>query len=317
MNPYWGAGFFDFFAILFHRLIGKIPLPQLAPDEVQMIILICITTSMGLLGIFLFLRQMSMLANSLSHTTLLGIVICFLLLGKPIHVLILTPFMLLLSSLISACLTLVLTEISHKLFKLQEDASIGLVFTTLFALSILLLTLFSRNAHLGVEMITGNVDALTLADIPYTVALTLTLLLTTCLFYRPWVVCAFDAQFAVLAGFSLRFHHLLQLFLTALTLIVSMRAVGVLLALSFLISPVLIARQWTKTLVSLITCSLVIGMTCSVVGVALSRHILSSFDVPLSTGGVVVTLLSIAYFASATLTFRRKEGLMTHTHCQH
>ncbi|CAM0116926.1 metal ABC transporter permease [Rhabdochlamydiaceae symbiont of Dictyostelium giganteum] len=306
MNPYWGSGFFDFFSILFYRLMGKMPLSQLAPDEVQLIILLCITISMGLLGVFLSLRKMTMLANSLSHTTLLGIVLCFLLLKTPVHTLMMNPLTLLLSSLISCCLTLILTELSHKLFKLQEDASIGLVFTTLFALSILLITVFTRNAHLGTEVITGNVDALSIHDIPYTVLSTLGITLVTCLFYRAWVISAFDVEFAYLAGFSIRFHHIIQLFLTALALIVSMRAVGVLLALSFLISPVLIARQWSKKVSSLLFLSLSLGLSFSFLGVALSRHILSYTQVPVSTGGLIVTLLSLAYFVSTALTFRQK-----------
>ena len=59
--------------------------------------------------------------------------------------------------------------------KLQEDASNGIVFTFLFALGIVLVTLFARNAHVGVELILGNVDMLHKKDLPVTYGVTILL----------------------------------------------------------------------------------------------------------------------------------------------
>lgn len=313
MNPYWGTNFFEFFIVLFKRLSGQLPLAQLPSDEIQLLVLISMTFSTVLLGTFLTLRKMTMLANALSHTTLLGIVICFLLTIQTSADLDLNMPLLILSSILSAFLTILFTEGVHHFFRLQEDAAIGLVFTTLFALGILLVTLFTRNIHIGVEIITGNVDGLDQTDLFYTLSVALLNFIVMLFVYRSWAISAFDRQFAASSGLPVSRYHYLQMALTALTLVVSIRAVGVLLVLAFLVGPTLIARHWTHRLSTLLFSSLGVGIGFSILGVALARHLLSTAHLSLSTGGLIVTLLSLGYFLSAALTFRRSKGLMTNT----
>lgn len=306
MNPYWGTNFFQFFITLFKRVSGQLPLSSIPSDEIQLLVLLSISISTGLLGTFLTLRKMTMLANSLSHTTLLGIVVCFLLTLQTTTDFSLNMPLLLASSVISALFTLLFTEGARYFFKLQEDAAIGLVFTTLFALGILLVTLFTRSSHIGVEVITGNVDALRRSDITYAATVGLVNLLAIFIAYRPWALSAFDPQLAASSGLKVTGYHYLQMVLTALTLVVSIRAVGVLLVLAFLTGPTLIARYHCKRLVPLLFTTLLIGASFSLIGVALSRHLLSTLHLPLSTGGLIVTLLSIGYFCSALWKFRRR-----------
>lgn len=312
MNPYWGANFFEFFVILFKRLTGQLPLATITSDETQLLVLIAISISTGLLGTFLTLRKMTMLANSLSHTTLLGIVVCFFF---AIHITAdLSPNipLLIIASIVSAFLTILFTEGTRRLFKLQEDAAIGLVFTTLFALGILLITLFTRSSHLGVEVITGNVDALGRSDISSASTVALINLGVTLIAYRPWALSAFDPGLAASSGLRVTSYHYLQMALTALTLVVSIRAVGVLLVLAFLVGPTLIARHYCHRLPSLLLVTLATSASFSLLGVALSRHFLSVMHLPLSTGGIIVTLLSLGYFTSATITFNKKISIKKH-----
>ncbi len=299
MNPYSNINFFEFFHILFKRLTGQISLTHLASDEIQILVLIAISVATGLLGTFLTLRKMTMLANSLSHTTLLGIVICFVLTVQT--TLDLNIPLLIAASIISAMLTIVLTEGVRRFFKLQEDASIGLVFTTLFALGILLVTLYTRSSHIGVEVITGNVDALDRSDISHAFLVALIIIISTLFSYRPWSLTAFDPQLATSSGLKVNRYHYLQMLLTALTLVVSIRAVGVLLVLAFLVGPTLIARHYCHRLHTLLLTTVCIGIFFSLIGVALSRHFLTTTHIPLSTGGLIVTLLSLAYFLSARI----------------
>ena len=134
MNPYWGENFFTFFQVLFSRIFsGELISPS--TDEIQMGVLSCIAISCGLIGPFLVLKKMAMFANSLSHTILLGIVGAFLCLGGSV----LFDFShLLLGALIASVLTAFLTEGLVKWFRLTEDASVGLIFTFLFGLGIVL-----------------------------------------------------------------------------------------------------------------------------------------------------------------------------------
>ena len=285
---------------------------QLASDEVQLIVLMGVALSTVLLGTFLTLKKMTMMANSLSHTTLLGIVIAYLIFFAPETDLSIDTGILLVAALVSAILTTLLTELARDLLKLQEDAAIGLVFTTLFALGIILVTVFTRNSHLGVEVITGNVDALHFEDIRLVWGAAILNLILIGLFFRQWVMTAFDEKLSFSLGLPTKTFHYLLMFLTALTLIAAFRAVGVLLVLSFLVGPTLIARQWTHRLSSLLVLGIGIGLFAAVLGVALSRHFLSVNHMPLSTGGLVVTLISVFFLLSTLLTFRPSKGLIRH-----
>jgi manganese/zinc/iron transport system permease protein len=305
MNPYWGQHFGSFFILFFQRLFqmvtGKLSLHDLASDEVQIFVLGLVGCASALVGTFLVLKKMTMLANSLSHTILLGIVLSYLLLlpfaqegEEQFHTLSLTT--LLIASLITAVLTTVLTQGLTHVMKIQEDASIGLVFTTLFALGIVLVTMFTRNTHIGTEAIMGNVDALHVHDLKLISIIALLDLVLVTLFYKEFQVTAFDGGLAKSLGFSPSLFNYLLMVMTAATVIGAFRAVGVLLVLAYLVGPVLTARLLTDNLKTLILLSMGIGFVCSLCAVALTRHLLSVYQMPLSTSGMVVTLLGVAYF---------------------
>lgn len=292
MSPYWGSDFFTFFQILFSRLC-KGDVSSMATDEVQIAVLSCIAICCGLIGPFLVLKKMAMFVNSLSHTILLGIVGAFLLLGGGV----LFDFThLLLGALIASFLTAILTEGLVKWFHLPEDASVGLVFTFFFALGIVFVTLFVRDVHLGIESVIGNADALCPEDLRLSLFLVVMNGSAIFLFYRPFYLASFDSHFAKVLGLPSSFFHFLLLFLAAATCIGAFRAVGVLLVLAFLVGPYLTARLFCNRLKPLLLYSCLIGILASSCGVALARHILSVYDVALSTGGLVVCCIGLFYF---------------------
>jgi manganese/zinc/iron transport system permease protein len=88
--------------------------------------------------------------------------------------------------------------------------------------------------------------------------------------------------------------------------VASFRAVGVVLILAFLIVPPVIARIFVNKLNAMIYLSIVIAMTASILSVALSRHILTVYQIPLSTSGLVVTILLAFWLLSIFITKRRK-----------
>ncbi len=80
-NPYHGQTFWEVLLEFIKRMreliLGKLAFRELVSDEIQILVLIGVAISSGLLGSFLILRRMTMLANSLSHTILVGIVLAF------------------------------------------------------------------------------------------------------------------------------------------------------------------------------------------------------------------------------------------------
>ena len=317
-NPYSGKTFIGVLVELMIRLWafirGDLPLESLASDEIQILVLAGVAASSALVGTFLVLRKMTMLANSLSHTILIGIVLAFLftrdndgIISEEItHVHSLNITALLIASFIVGIATAFLTELLTKGARLQEDASTGIVFTSLFAIGIIAVTVLTRNAHIGTEAVMGNVDALRLEDckLVYTVlALNVVLFI---LFFKEYKITTFDPGLSRIFGMAPTFFNYLLMAQMSATAIAAFRAVGVLMVLAFITGPPLTARLLTHDLKKMLLLSAIIGVAASILGVALSRHMLSVFSLSFSTAGVVVCIILLFYIAAALWTNVRR-----------
>ncbi len=320
MSPYFEVGFFEFFYVFFARvglLISGKNL-HLAEDEVQLIILALLSISCCFVGTFLVLRKMTMFANSLSHTILVGVVIAFIITlsisAKSGSVAFeMNQKMLVIGALLSAGITYLLIEFFQRVFKIQKDASIGFAFTFLFAIGVLLVTLFAKNSHLGVEVVMGNLDALDASEIKIQAILTLSNILLTCLFYRTFVMTSFDSIFSKNFSYVVPIMTFVLTLQTAFTTIGAYKVVGALLFLTFLTAPVLAAKVFAKNLKSLLILSCSISMVISFIAVVLSRHILSYYNIALSTGGLCSVLLALSFPSSLFL----KKTLSTYSLKRH
>jgi manganese/zinc/iron transport system permease protein len=158
--------------------------------------------------------------------------------------------------------------------------------------------MYTRSTHLGIEAVMGNVDALHLDDLKLISWVVLLDVFVVGIFFKEFKMVIFDPCFATVLGVRPSLFHYLLMILTAATVIGSFRAVGVLLVLSLLVGPVLIARIFTKRLKPMIIYACMIGFFSSLLSVAMARHFLSVYDVPLSTAGLVVFVITVIYCAS-------------------
>ena len=111
------------------------------------------------------------------------------------------------------------TEFLTKGAKLQADASIGIVFSSLFALGVIFVTLLTRSSHIGIEAVMGNVDALTLEDIPLVYFILGINLLLFLLFFKEYKITSFDPALAKVLGISAAFFNYLLMAQVSLTAI--------------------------------------------------------------------------------------------------
>lgn len=239
-----------------------------------------------------------MLANALSHTLLLGVVAAYLsyrlFSGVAVTSLFNVPFILLVvGGILAGLLTAFFTETLRIKVGIQEDASIGIVFTSFFAIALLVINLLSRNAHLGIDAILGNVDALQKTAIFEAIPLFLFIFIVERLFRKELLVTTFDAPFAKTVGIPAERINFLLMGLTALLLTLAFQAVGVIQVLSFLVVPPLFASRFSHSIPAIIRIAIVFAVVSACVGVALSRHLLTVFALPVSTGSLVVTLQTI------------------------
>lgn len=309
LNPYSGTTFFEFFSVLLHRiglfLTGQLSVSAIASDEIQLLVLAGVALSAATLGCFLVLRRMTMLANALSHTILLGIVLAYFVIntgmfsgGAPQGEYDLVSIQaMMIASLSMGILTTFLTEFLTKHAGLQEDASIGIVFTSLFALGVILVTLLTRSAHIGTEVIMGNVDALTLNDLKLVLAALAMNAACFFLFYKEFLITTFDPGLSRALGISTLFFNYLLMIQVSATSIGGFRAVGVLMVLAFMTGPALSARLLTHDFKRMLILAAALGVLASLIGVALSRHILTEAGIALSTGSLVVIVIGLLFFA--------------------
>ncbi len=309
-NPYTNLNFIEVIGLFFKRLFtGSLTLESLASDEIQLLVLIFISASAAMVGTFLYLRKEVMLANAFSHTILIGIVGVYLFAGEEVMQTGLLPVRsMFVASVFTGVGTAFLVELLARYVRLQEDASIGLVFTTLFAAGVILLTLLTKNTHIGTAIVMGNVDGLQLSDLKLAFWIFILNLVLITLFFKEFKITTFDPAFASILGFSTLFYNYLMMTEVSITAVGAFRAVGVLMVIALIVGPPFIARLFVDRLKPLLLLSVGIGLLASLSGVALSRHLLTTLGTPYSTGGLVVTL--IALFSLLSALFAPKRGLL-------
>lgn len=247
-----------------------------------------------------------MLANSLSHTILLGIVAAFLLSRSASG----EDFLeqgplplgtLMVASCFTALATTFLTEAFTRWFRLSEEASTGLVFTALFAAAIVFVTVFTRNAHIGIEVVMGNADGLSRADVALSLWVLLFNVVLTAVMYRAFLSTTFDSGFSRLIGFRTGLISYMLMAQVGLSVVAGFRAVGILMILAFLVGPVLAVRPWIQSLRSLMIASALLGSLSGLFAVATARGLLSAWRMPLSTGALAVAWVTLFLIASFVL----------------
>ena len=267
---------------------------------------VLVTASCALLGSFLVLRKMSLLGDALSHAVLPGIAVAFLLSGSRA---VLPMF---LGAAAFGLLTALLVEAFHRRWRVQEDAAIGIVFTALFALGVVIITAYAGQVDLDQECVLYGEIAYTPWDLllwgdqslgPRPVwilgamlAINLTVI---ALLYKEFKISAFDPALAMSVGINATLMHYLLMGLVALTTVASFESVGAILVVAMLIVPGAAAYLWSDRLIAVIGLAVFFGIVSAVAG-----YFLASFWNSSIAGAMVVVIgggisLFPAFFAES------------------
>ncbi len=263
-----------------------------------------VALSSALIGNYLVLRRMSMLGDAISHSALPGIVIAFLVSGSR------DSFALTLGALIAGVITTMLIEFIHRRSIVKIDTAIGIVFSMLFALGVLLLelaphtdldpdcVLFGQLEYLGVHN-SDNVIAGLFASKQFQLLfgvfiLTVALII---LFYKELLVSSFDPLLAGAQGFHPDLIHYAMMCVLSLIVVSAFEAVGAILVIAMLILPGASAYLITHRLPRMIALSIVHAVISTLGGV----HLAVWWNCPTSACMVLVgsALFAIAWFISA------------------
>ena len=226
----------------------------------------------ALVGVFLVLRRMSLLGDSITHAILPGIVGGFILFETR------DAGVMLLGAGVAGVLTAFLASTIQRLGKVHEDASLGVVFTTMFAIGSILLTFFAGSIDLDPGCVLyGVIETAVLhrveflgVDLPRpTIAIGIALLIDAVLvvvFFKELRIVSFDPYLATTMGISAAVVHYCLMAAVAGTSVVMFESVGSILVVAMLVAPAATAQLLTDRLRSMAVVSVLLGISAGVLG---------------------------------------------------
>lgn len=270
--------------------------------------------SCALLGVFLVLKNMAMVADALSHTVLIGIVLGYFIAGD------LDSPILFVGAALFGVMTVYAIEYVVNKFAIQSDAATGLVFTLLFALAIILISKYARNVHLDVDVVlSGEVVFATLntmeifgIQVPISFARMFVMLLINLAFvtvtYQQLKVSIFDPVYAKSIGVAVGFLNLVLMTLVSITTVVAFDTVGAILVISLMVAPALSAHLLSKRLSIMLLVALLYGVINSVLGYYVAIYFNVSISGTIAFAGFVTFLLTLLFAPNGLIGKRFKRA---------
>lgn len=259
--------------------------------------------SCGLLGSFLVLRRMSMLGDAISHAVLPGIALAFLFSHSRDAV----PMLLGAGAL--GIFTAMCTEFLNRTGRLQSDAAIGVTFTWLFAVGVILISYYAGQVDLDQECVLYGEIAYVPWDIwlvhgtswgPRAVWILGATFLIDLLFvlccYKELKLTTFDPDLARSLGISTRLFHYGLMGAVSLTTVAAFESVGAILVVAMLIAPAATAYLLTDRLAVMIALAMAIGAACAIGGYYLAHTLDASIAGAMAT--VAGLFFTLAFFTS-------------------
>lgn len=237
----------------------------------------------AVLSCFLILKGWSLMGDAISHAVLPGIVLAYIF-GAP---LVLGAF---LAGL--ACATG--TGFVERNSRIKEDTAMGVVFTGMFAIGLVLFSRTTSELHLD-HILIGNILGLTKGQFWQTVGLGSLVLVVTLVLRKSLLLICFDPGQARVMALPGRALNYLLLGLLALAIVVALQAVGIILVVAMLVTPGCVAHLWTDRFNRMIAIAAGSAIVATVIG------ILASYHLDASTGGCIVLVQAAMFFGSLVI----------------
>jgi manganese/zinc/iron transport system permease protein len=247
-------------------------------------------------GVFLVLRGMSMMGDAISHAVLPGLAIAFLVTGSR------ASFGMFVGAVVVGVLTAVFTQWISQTGRVDRGASMGIVFTTLFAIGLLLIVRAADHVDLDPGCVLYGAIELTPLDtaeffgsqVPRAALVLGAVLVVNAglvgLFYKEFRISSFDPELATTLGMNAGFLHYLLMSMVAVTTVASFEAVGSIIVIAMLVTPAAAAYLLTDRLGVMILLACAIGAVSAGLGhwMALKVPPLFGFDGTTTSGMVAV-----------------------------
>ncbi|OAB56787.1 hypothetical protein AY599_27835 [Leptolyngbya valderiana BDU 20041] len=267
---------------------------QYAFMQRSLVIAILVGLVCALVGSYLMVQRLALLGDAISHSVLPGLAIAFLL-----------GFNIFVGAFIAGILSTVIITWIRTRSPIKEDAAMGIVFSAFFALGITLITVIQKDNKIDLNhFLFGNILGVTVADVRDTAIIAIVVVLSVILLYKELLFYSFDPSGARAAGLPVDFLNFGLMVLIALTVVASLKAVGVILVLSLLITPGATAYLLVPRLHQVMMLGAGISIFSSISGMYLSYY----YNLP---SGPAIVLVVSGLFTLAIL-LSPSQGVLTH-----
>ena len=260
-----------------------------------------IAINSSLLGSFLVLKRMSLIGDALSHAVLPGIVIAFLISGE------INSFWMLLGASSFGIFAILLIDWLNRVGRFGKDSSIGIIYTLLFAIGIILITSKAKNADIDVDCVLfGDINTIPLVQkvlgipAPTFNLLVISIITIPIILFglKGFKITSFDAGYSKTLGISIGFWSYLLLGLSSISTVFSFDSVGAIMVIGLLVIPSSFANILTRNLKSFLSIAVSFGILNCILG-----HLLAILlDIPtVPTIGVLMGIILILTLISQSV----------------
>ncbi|MBW4429436.1 MAG: metal ABC transporter permease [Nostoc desertorum CM1-VF14] len=259
----------------------------------SLVIAILVGMLCAVVGSYLMVQRLALLGDAISHSVLPGLAIAFMI-GANIYV----------GAFIAGVLSTMAIAWIRVRSPIKEDAAMGIVFSAFFALGITLITVIQKDNKIDLNhFLFGNILGVTIDEVRDTAIIATIVLIVVLLLYKELLFYTFDPLGAQAAGLPVHRLNFGLMVLIALTIVASMKAVGVILVLALLITPGATAYLLVKRLNHVMILGAGIGVVSSISGMYLSYF----YNLP---SGPAIVLVVSGFFILALL-FSPRYGIFT------
>jgi manganese/iron transport system permease protein len=231
----------------------------------------------AVIGTYVVLRRMAFIGDALAHTVLPGLVVAYL-----------VGWSLSGGAIVAGVITAVLIGWLARRQEIREDTAIGIVFTGMFALGILLISTV-RSYRDFTHMLFGNILGVTVDDLRLMAVIAAVVLAALLLFHKELELASADPIYARVIGVPVDRLTLLLLILLAFCVVTGIQAVGVVLTSALLVTPAAAAALLTHRLVHMMALAVLFVVVAGVVG------LYASFYFNVSSGAAIVLTCTLIF----------------------
>ena len=258
-----------------------------------MLVAAIVAVPCALLSVFLVLKGWALMGDAMSHAVFPGVVVAYIL-GIPFAI----------GAFIAGLFCAIATGYLDDNSRIKRDTIMGIVFSGMFGAGLVLYVSIQSEVHLD-HILFGDMLGVSLSDIMQTAVITLGIALIIGLKWKDLLLHAFDPHQAKASGLNTALLHYGLLCMIALTIVATLKSVGIILSISLLIAPGAIAILMTRKFSHALWLAVAMSVITSFMGVYLSFFIDSA---PAPTIVVLFSLLFVITFIYATLRDRRLEN---------